>query len=201
MSIPPPRIGILLGSTRAGRFSERPAQWLVDLGSRRADLCFEIVDLRLFPLPFFDEPLSPIRAPATGEQAQRWARKLAELDGLVIVTPEYNHGPAAVLKNALDYAYQEFNRKPVAFVGYGGVGAARAIEQLRLVAVELQMAPLRHAVHLGMVEFFGMVRDGKSFDDFPHLATTANIMLDDLAWWTHALRAARQTASGSRPPA
>ena len=144
-----PRIGILLGSTREGRFSERPAQWIFDLATQRDDLSFEMLDLRTYPLPFFDEPLSPIRAPATHPVAQCWADKLSTLDGLIIVTPEYNHAPTAVLKNALDYAYAEFNRKPVAFVGYGGVGAARAVEQLRLIAVELQMAPLRQAVHLG----------------------------------------------------
>ena len=128
------------------------------------------------------------------EAAQRWAARLAALDGLIVVTPEYNHGTTAVLKNAFDYAYKEFHRKPIAFVGYGGVGAARAIEQLRLVAIELQMAPVRPAVHLGMVEFLGIWQQGKTFDDFPHLAQAATAMLDDLAWWTRALKTARSAA-------
>jgi len=123
--------------------------------------------------------------------AQQWAAKMAEFDAYIFVTAEYNHSIPAVLKNALDYAYAEFNRKPAAFVGYGGVGAARAVEQLRLICVELQMAPLKHAVHIGMIEFLGIWRQGKDFADYPHLAQAAEVMLDDLLWWTNALKTAR----------
>lgn len=186
-----PRIGILIGTTREGRFGDKPAQWIHALAAQRTDMAFEIVDLRDYPLPFFDEPRSPAFAAPRNETARRWAAKLAELDGFIIVTAEYNHGPSGVLKNALDYAYAEFVRKPVAFVGYGGVGAARAVEHLRLIVAELQMVSLKHAVHIGMLEFLGVLRDGKSFDDFPHLGQSAQALLDDLAWWTHALRAAR----------
>src|ERR1700722_20096348 len=123
------------------------------------------------------------------------APRLAALDGLIVVTPEYNHGYAGVLKNAFDHAYAEFSRKPIGFVGYGGVGAARAIEQLRLVAIELQMAPVRNAVHIGAVEFIGIWQQGKSFEDFPHLAQSATSLLDDIAWWARALRAARDASA------
>ena len=194
MTSPQPRIGIVIGSTREGRFGDKPAHWIHQIAKQRTDLDFELIDLRDHPLPFFNEPMSPAWAPVKNEAAQRWADKLATLDGLIVVTPEYNHGPSAVLKNALDYAYNEFNRKPIGFVGYGGVGAARAVEQLRLVAIEMQMAPVRHAVHIGMVEFLGIWQQGKSFDDFPHLAQAANGMLDDLAWWTKALKTAREAA-------
>ncbi|NEU94681.1 NADPH-dependent FMN reductase [Bradyrhizobium uaiense] len=187
-----PRIGIVLGSTRKGRFGEKPAKWLSDLTDKRLDLDFELIDLRDYPLPFFDEQMSPIYAPPENPAAQRWAAKLATLDGFIVVTPEYNHGASAVLKNALDHAYKEFNRKPIGFVGYGGVGAARAIEHLRMVAVELQMAPVRSAVYLGMVEFLGIWQQGKSFDDFPHLEQSATAMLDDIAWWARALKSARE---------
>jgi len=189
-----PHIGIVLGSTREGRFGEKPANWIHEIASQRTDLSVESIDLRDHPLPFFAEPMSPAWAPVKNEAAQRWADKLTTLDGLIVVTPEYNHGPSAVLKNALDYAYKEFNRKPIGFVGYGGVGAARAIEQLRLVAVELQMAPVRNAVHIGMVEFLGIWQQGKSFEDFPHLAQAASGMLDDIAWWAKALKASREVA-------
>ena len=187
-----PLIGIILGSTRQGRFGDKPAEWIHGLAKQRSDLAFELVDLRDHPLPFFDEPASPAWAPVQNEAAKQWAATLARFDGLIVVTPEYNHGPSAVLKNALDYAYKEFVHKPMAFVGYGGVGAARAVEQLRLVALELQMAPVRSAVHVGMIEFLGIWQQGKSFDDFPHLAQAAAAMFDDLAWWTHALKAARE---------
>jgi NAD(P)H-dependent FMN reductase len=189
-----PRIGIVIGSTREGRFGEKPAHWIHEIARQRTDLAFELIDLRDHPLPFFDEPMSPAYGPVNNEAARLWAGKLATLDGLIVVTPEYNHGPSAVLKNAFDYAYKEFIRKPIGFVGYGGVGAARAVEQLRLVATELQMAPVRNAVHIGMVEFMGIWRQGKTFEDFPHLAQAATGLLDDMAWWTKALKAAREAA-------
>jgi NAD(P)H-dependent FMN reductase len=191
-----PRIGIIIGSTREGRFGDKPAAWIHAIAAKRNDLQFEVIDLRDHPLPFFDEPMSPAWAPVKNEAARAWAAKLAEFDGFIIVTPEYNHGPSAVLKNALDYAYAEFVRKSVAFVGYGGVGAARAVEQLRLVAAELQMVSVRSAVHVGMLEFLGIWQQGKSFDDFPHLAQAANGLLDDLTWWTKALKNARAAAAG-----
>jgi NAD(P)H-dependent FMN reductase len=191
MNTPIPHIGIIIGSTREGRFGDKPAHWIHEIAKQRADLTFELIDLRDHPLPFFNEPISPAWAPAKNEAAQRWAGKLSALDGLIVVTPEYNHGPSAVLKNAFDYAYKEFGRKPISFVGYGGVGAARAVEQLRLTAVELHMAPVRNAVHIGMVEFLGIWQQGKSFEDFPHLAQAANAMFDDIAWWAKALKTAR----------
>jgi NAD(P)H-dependent FMN reductase len=190
-----PHIGIVVGSTREGRFSERAAAWFHRIAARRTDLSVEIIDLRDYPMPFFDEPASPAWMPPKDHVAVRWTAKLAELDGLVFVTPEYNHGYSAVLKNALDYAFQQFNRKPAAFVGYGGVGAARAIEQLRMVAVELQMAPIPKSVNVGMAEFLGIWQQGKDFADFPHLEQAAVALLDDLSWWSRTLQAGRQAAS------
>ena len=194
-----PHIGIILGSTRQGRFGDRPANWIHDIARQRTDLSVELIDLRDYPLPMFDEPMSPAWRPATNPVAQRWGARLATLDGLIVVTPEYNRGYAAVLKNALDYAYAEFARKPIGFVGYGGVGAARAIEQLRLVAIELQMAPVRNAVHIGMTEYVGVLQQGKTFDDFPHLGKSATSLLDDIAWWARSLRAARDVDAKMEP--
>lgn len=188
-----PRIGIIIGSTREGRFGDKPARWISGTAAKRTDMQFELIDLRDYPLPFFEEQMSPVYAPPQHPVAQRWAARLATLDGFIVVTPEYNHSASAVLKNALDYAYKEFNRKPIAFVGYGGVGAARSVEHLRMVAVELQMAPIRFAVHIGMIEFLGVWQQGKSFDDFPHLGQAATAMFEDMAWWTQALKAARET--------
>jgi NAD(P)H-dependent FMN reductase len=188
-----PRIGIVIGSTREGRFGEKPAHWIHEIAEQRTDLAFELIDLRDYPMPFFNEPMPPVLAPAKNEAAQRWATKLAQLDGLIVVTPEYNHGPSAVMKNAFD-AYKEFIRKPIGFVGYGGMGAAHAVQQLRQVATALGMAPVQRAVHIGMVEFLGIWQQGKRFEDFPHLAQAANGLLDDMAWWAKALKPARETA-------
>jgi NAD(P)H-dependent FMN reductase len=187
-----PRIGIVISTTREGRFGDKPARWIRDIAAARGDLAVEIVDLRDYPMPFFDEPASPLYAPPKNEAARRWGQKVAELDGFIFVTAEYNRGAPAVLKNALDYAYKEFIRKPAAFVGYGGVGGARAVEQLRLTSIELQMAPTRSGVHIGGADFIGLLMQGKTFADLPHLEPTAVAMLDEFAWWADALKAARE---------
>jgi NAD(P)H-dependent FMN reductase len=185
------RIGIVLGSTRVGRFADRPAEWLLEIANKRGGAAFELVDLRDYPMPFFDAPKSPLREPPANEVARKWAAKVGELDGFVFVTAEYNHSIPAVLKNALDFVYAEFNRKPASFVGYGNAGGARGIEQLRLMLVELQVAPLRSAVHIGRAEFIAMLLHGKSFAEFPHLEQAAVTMLDELLWWTAVLHAGR----------
>jgi NAD(P)H-dependent FMN reductase len=194
MPIPPfdgPHIGIIVGSIREGRFGETPSNWIHGIAKKRTDMSVELIDLRDYPMPLFSESVSPAWGAVRNENALRWAGKLATLDGFLTVTPEYNHGPSAALKNALDYAYKEFIRKPIAFVGYGSVGAARAIEQLRMIAVELQMAPVRHAVHINLGEFLGLWQQGKKFEDYPYLGESADTMLDDLAWWAVALKKAR----------
>lgn len=186
-----PKIGIVMGTTRETRFGERPARWIYELATQRYDTMeFELIDLREYPLPFFEEAMPLAWAPAKNPAVQRWGKKVAGMDGFIIVTAEYNHGYPAVLKNALDSAYGEFNRKPVAFVGYGGVGAACAIEQLRLVAIELQMAPVRSAVHIAYSDFLPLMQ-GRTFIDFPHLEQAVIPMFDDLLWWTTALNKAR----------
>lgn len=186
-----PKVAIIISTTRQVRFGDKPTQWLYDIASTRSDLAFEIIDLRDYPLPFFDEVASNAWAPSTNEVAQRWQQKIAEFDGYIFVTAEYNHSISGVLKNALDYAYPEWNRKPAAFVGYGAVGAARAIEQLRLICVELQMAPTRTGVHIQGADFMAVWRQGKSLTELEYLQPNVTAMLDELAWWTKALKTAR----------
>jgi NAD(P)H-dependent FMN reductase len=190
----PLQIGVVLGSTRMGRFADRPAEWVMSLGRKCEGVTFELVDLRDYPLPFFDQPKSPLREPSKNEVAQRWARKIRDLDAFVFVTGEYNHSIPAVLKNALDHVYAEFNRKPATFVGYGNAGGARAIEQLRLMLVELQVAPLRGAVHLSREQFIGILLDGKTFAESEPLAKAGEAMLSELIWWAAALREGREHA-------
>ncbi|MBI4305931.1 MAG: NAD(P)H-dependent oxidoreductase [Chloroflexi bacterium] len=187
-----PRIAIIIGTTRTGRFSDKPARWIHDVAAKRDDLTTEIVDLREFPMPFFDEAASNAWVPSQNEVAQRWQEKIAEFDGYVFVTAEYNHSIPGVLKNALDYAYPEWNRKPAAFLGYGAVGAARGIEHLRTIGVELQMVPIRTAVHIQGGDFLAVWQQGKRIEDFPYLQKNAVDMLDQLAWWAWALKIARE---------
>jgi NAD(P)H-dependent FMN reductase len=186
-----PRIGIIISTTREGRFGERAARWVAELAAGRDDIATEIVDLRDYPLPFFESVASPRFVPIDTPEARKWAGKLAELDGYVFVTAEYNHSVSGVLKNALDFVFAEPARKPAAFVGYGAVGGARAVEQLRLIAVELSMVPLNRAVHINMEPFKGMLMDGKDFADYPYLAPTVDTMLEELAWYAHTLKAGR----------
>jgi NAD(P)H-dependent FMN reductase len=186
-----PRIAIIIGTTRAARFADKPAQWIHAIAKQRADIDVDLVDLRDYPMPFFDEVASNAWAPSKDPVAQRWQKKVAQYDGYIFVTAEYNHSFSAALKNALDYAYPEWNRKPAAYVGYGGVGAARAVEQLRLVNVELRMAPLRDAVHIGGADFMGAWQQGKSLEEMTHLRAGADAMLGELAWWARSLKQAR----------
>jgi len=185
------KIAIIIGTTRAARFGDKPAKWIEQIAAQRGDLTTEVLDLRDYPMPFFDEVASNAWAPSQNEVAQRWQKKIAEFDGYIVVTAEYNRGVPAVLKNALDYAYPEWNRKAVAFVGYGSVGAARAIEHLRLTAIELQMAPIRTAVHIQGGDFLAVWKGGKEIADLSYLKQNANDLLDQLIWWSSALKAAR----------
>jgi len=187
-----PKIGVIIGSTRDTRVGEKAARWFMSQTAVRTDLQFELIDLRDYNLPFFNERASNMHVPTQDPEGLRWQKKVAEFDGYVIVAAEYNHGPTAALKNALDFAYVEWVHKPVAFVGYGSVGAARAIEQLRLIAVELQMAPVRSAVHVQGGDFLPVMMGQKTFDDLHHLQPLVTAMLDDLTWWTHALKRARE---------
>ncbi len=186
-----PRIGIIVGSTREGRFADHPLNWYLDIVKDRDDVDFELVDLRDYPMPFFEEKMSPAWVPPENDVARRWGEKLESLDGFVFTVAEYNHSITGVLKNALDYAYKEFNRKPATFLAYGGTGGARAVEQLRLILAELQVASLKYNVHIGMTELLGILREGKTMADFPYLIDGAKAMTDDLVWWTNALKTAR----------
>lgn len=190
-----PKIAIIISTTRTTRFGEKPAKWIHAIAAARTDISVELVDLRDYAMPFFDEPATNAWVPSKNEVAKRWQKKVAEFDGYIFVTAEYNRSVPAVLKNALDYAYPEWNRKPAAYVGYGGVGAARAIEQLRLMCVELQMAPTRSGVHLQGADFMAAWQQGKDLKEFPYLELNAKTMLDELQWWASALMVARRSAA------
>ncbi|NVB85483.1 MAG: NAD(P)H-dependent oxidoreductase [Kofleriaceae bacterium] len=190
------KILVILGSTREGRYGDKPAHWI--LGMLRADGRFdaELVDLRDWPLPMFDQPRSPVKVTDGkygNDVADRWGQTIAAADGYVIITAEYNHGYTAVLKNALDWIFREWNRKPVTFVGYGNAGGSRAIEQLREVAVELEMAPIRRAVHLPLDVYRATMTTQAPADPalFAPAEPAAKLMLDELAWWANALAVAR----------
>lgn len=187
-------IKVIAGSTREGRFSDKAAAWIADELRKEENVSVEVLDLRDYDMPFFNEAVSPSfkTKPYEHPEVARFTNKIAEGDAYVIVTPEYNHSTSGVLKNALDWVYQEWNQKPVAFVGYGSVGGARAIEHLRLIAVELQMAPVREAVHFPADQYFPVLfGQAPASDMFAKHVEKAKIMTSQLLWLGRALKAAK----------
>ena len=191
-------ISVIVGSTRQGRFSEKPAQWIFQRLKNRGGVDAQLLDLRDFPMPFFDQPVPPAmpgRPAYENEVVKKWTAEIARSDGFVFVTPEYNYGPSAVLKNALDWVYPEWNRKAAAFVSYGSAMGARGIQQLRLTAIELQLAPVRSSVYIPVATLWAHFQGGDVDAGLTELEAAAKTMIDDLVWWTAALKAARATAS------
>lgn len=190
-----PRIALIIGTTRASRWADVPAAWLLKNATElRPDLSFELVDLKDFDLPLFDEPASNLWAPSSNAAAIAWQEKLAGFDGYIFLTAEYNHSISGALKNAIDQAGKEWIRKPMTAFGYGSMGAARAVEHLRHIAVEMQMAPVRGALHLGGADFFTAhpMGGGQGLEAVEeNLLPSLKSMLDDFAWWVEATRAAR----------
>ncbi len=190
-------IQVINGTTREGRFSARVAHWVLRSLRDREDFDVELIDLREHPLPFFDGP-APARAPRDypSDEVARFGRAVDRADGYIVLAAEYNHGYPAVLKNAMDWTFVEWRRKPVTFVGWGSAGGARAVEQLRQVAVEFEMAPLRHAVHI-LPDVLIAARQAADPDDvtaFAPLEPRLRTLADDLTWWATALHTARHAA-------
>ncbi|GAC1326739.1 MAG: hypothetical protein NVSMB13_12270 [Mycobacteriales bacterium] len=185
-------IGVILGSTRPNRNGEQVANWVMKQAADRSDARFELVDLRDFPLPHLDEPLPPSRGNYQNEHTQRWAEKIASFDGFVMITPEYNHSTSGVLKNAIDYLYAEWGNKAVGFVSYGSVGGARAVEHLRLIAGELQMADVRQQVTLSLATEFENYSTFKPGDYNTRVLAT---LFDQVVSWSTALAPLRAGAA------
>jgi len=194
------KIAVIIGSTRDSRFGVKPAEWVFELAKKREQLDVELVDLKKFDLPFFNEKATNLWLPSGDPRAIVWQQKIALFDGYIVVTPEYNRSMPASLKNAFDQAYKEWNRKPIGFVGYGVVGAARAIEHARSTATELQMVNVRSAVHIGGSEFFKVHPSSgnqpiSAIEDT--IVRSAEDMLDQLIWWGEATKAKRPTTKGA----
>src|SRR5438874_1607941 len=147
------RIGVILGSTRPGRRGAQVAEWVM-AHAQRSDATFELIDLLDYPLPHLDEPLPPSMGQYQNAHTHQWAARIASYDGFIFITPEYNHSTSGVLKNAIDYLYAEWNNKAAAFVSYGSVGGARAIEHLRAILSELQIAHVRQQLSFSMFTDF-----------------------------------------------
>ena len=182
------KIAILTGTVRPNRVSPAVAEWVRSIAAEREGVEFEVVDIADFNLPLYDEPLPAAYGQYANEHTKTWAAKVAEYDGYIFVTGEYNHAVPAPLLNAIAFPYTEWNNKAVGFVGYGSLGGGRAVESLRRGAAVVQMADVRQAAYLSL------------FDDFENFSVVApremqveavNGMLDQLLSWAGALKAVR----------
>jgi NAD(P)H-dependent FMN reductase len=187
------KVGIIVGSTRPGRKALAVAEWVQGIASQRGDATYDVVDIEAFRLPLLDEPVPPSLGRYTKEHTKVWSAKIATFDAFIFVTPEYNHSTSAALKNAIDYLFAEWANKSAGFVAYGSSLGARAVEHLRGIVAEVQLADVRTAVGLSLFEDF------ENFTVFKprerHKKTLAE-MLDQLVGWAGALKAYRQSKAG-----
>ena len=198
------KLQVIIGSTRDGRNADKVLPWLLPLTQAHGAFEVEVLDLREWKLPMFQETLETVGDFANPTYSdpivKKWNNKIKEGDAYMMVTPEYNHGVPAVLKNAIDSVFVSFGfrQKPVAFVGYSlGVAAGvRAVEQLNQVMLETEAVPIRTQI---LIPFINAAFDGEGKPVAPVLNIGASVVLDDLAWMAKALKSAR--AEGQLPPA
>jgi len=182
------KIGIIMGSTRPGRNGEAVANWVYKIAQKRKDAEFGLIDILDYHLPLLDEPVPPSQGQYSKPHTKNWASKIASFDGFVFVTPEYNHGTSGALKNAIDFLYAEWNNKAAGFVSYGGAGGVRAVESLRLVMGELQIADVRAQLALSLFNDF---ENFSVFKPDPRHEKSLNTVLDQVIAWAGALKPLR----------
>ena len=184
------KIAIILGSTRPGRNGKAVADWVLAKAAGRTGADYELIDLADHPLPHIDEAIPPSVGQYTGEHTKAWAATIGAYDGFIFVTPEYDHSTSGVLKNAIDYLYAEWNNKAAAFVSYGSLGGARAIEHLRAICSELRIAHVRQQLS------FSLFTDFQNFSDFSPAALHddgAGVMFEQLETWSDAMKFIRSS--------
>jgi NAD(P)H-dependent FMN reductase len=183
------KIAIIIGSTRPNRNGEAVGRWTFDLARKRTDAQFELVDLKEINLPLLDEPVPPAMGQYSKPHTKAWAARIDAFDGFVFVTPEYNHSTCGALKNAIDYLFREWNNKAAGFVSYGSAGGARAVEHLRLIMAEVQVATVRSQVMLSLMTDF---ENYSVFKPNPSHEKSLHGMLDQLVAWAGALQPLRK---------
>lgn len=188
------RLAIVLGSTRPGRNGEAVAKWVYERAKRRTDATCELVDLATFNLPLLDEPVPASRGQYSKDHTKAWASKIASFDAFVFVTPEYNHSTSGALKNAIDFLYAEWNNKAAGFVSYGSTGGVRAVEHLRLIMAEVQVATVRAQVALMLATDF---ENYSTFKPHARHEPSVNTMLDQLVAWGAAMQTVRRAAGAT----
>jgi len=186
------KIGIIIGSTRPGRRGDQVARWVLEQAQGREGVSYELVDLADFALPHLDEGMPPVMGQYSNDHTKAWSAEIARFDGYIFVTPEYNHSTSGALKNAIDYLYNEWTNKAAGFVSYGfGSSGTRAVEHLRLIVGELQIADVRQQVAISIPNDF---ENYETIKPLPHLEPGLVIMLDQVEAWSGALRTVREQA-------
>ena len=181
------KIAVIIGSTRPGRVGESVSRWVLQIAQQRSDAEFELVDIKDFNLPLLDEPEPAVMGNYTKPHTKLWAVTIDAFDAFVFVTPEYNHATSGALKNALDFLYREWNDKAAGFVGYGGAGGTRAVENLRLIMGTLQVADVGNQVSLSLHSDF----ENGVFKPHARNEKAVNEMLDQVIAWGGALKTLR----------
>lgn len=185
------KIKIITGSVRPGRFNIQPATWITKIAKKRKNIFVELLDLAEIKLPFFDEPIPPMMNKYSKEHTKKWSKTIAEGDGFIFVTPEYNHGVSPALKNAIDYLFYEWNYKPVTFISYGSLaGGSRSVEHLRGIAAEIKMYDLREQIMLP--NYWEHQDENGKYQFTEQHENSANEMLDSLTFWAEKMKDARQ---------
>lgn len=184
------KIKILTGSNRPGRFNIQPATWIYELAKKRTDIEVELIDLQEVGLPFLDEPKPAMQNEYQNDHTKTWSKQIANADGFIFVTPEYNHSYSAILKNAIDYLYKEWNYKPVSFVSYGAqAGGSRAVEHLRGVAAQVKMYDLFEQV--SFPSYYEHVDAQGKYQFTEQQSEFANALIDSLSFWALQMKEAR----------
>ncbi len=188
------KIQIITGSTRPSRLNTQVAEWIYEIANEHNDIEVELVDLADYNLPLLDESVPPSMGKYSKDHTKKWAAKIAEADGFIFVTPEYNHSTSGALKNAIDFIYAEWNNKAAGFVSYGSAGGVRAVEHLRGIAAEIQVATVRAQVMFSLAtdfENYSVLRPSERH------VQSAHVLLDQLTAWAGALRTVRQPEHSS----
>lgn len=176
------KLMVINGSVREGRVSEKVQAWISEILQGEADLEVDVVDLKEVVLPFYDEPTPP-SVPGfayKNPKGAEWAKRVGAAEAFLLITPEYNHGPTAVLKNAVDWVFEEWRYKPVGFVSYGGAAAGtRAVQQLKLNLLNVDCYPVRNNVHIPLWGG-GMDDNGRPQAFFDDLLRKVIVALRDL---------------------
>ena len=188
------KIKVIMGSVREGRFNDKASNWVSAIAKRREGIDVEILDLKEWNLPVLSERVSPSQVKDgkySTEIISKWAQKIQEADAFIMVTPEYNHSTSGALKNSIDHIYGEWNNKAVGYVAYGSLGGGRAMEHLRGIAAEVQMADVRAGVNImapwTLVDEKNELKEG-ALDSYER---AANLMIDQIISWGTALKAVR----------